>query len=154
MARPRTRMTEPDHSPPRAFSTDANLTRRDSSNQLQNPAVRRGRRQEVTATLDYEHESQIESADTGTKRTPDDVNGAPITKRTGAEPRVSGQRNQPPLRLEARLHISLGGAQISMSRDALHVPQARTRLGTAAAAPSPTRLVNPGSRASDTLRHG
>ena len=39
-----------------------------------------------------------------------------------------GQSDQPPLGLEARLHITFSGAQIGMAGDALHVPQARTRL--------------------------
>ena len=44
-----------------------------------------------------------------------------------AQPRILGfghnlgQCNQPPLGLQARLHISLGGAQIGMSGDALHI---------------------------------
>ena len=42
-----------------------------------------------------------------------------------------GQCDQSPLGLQARFHVTLGRAQIGMSGDALHVPQARTRLGAA-----------------------
>ncbi len=63
MARPRTRMTRPDRSPLRAFSMDANLTRRVSSIQLQNPAAWRGWLQQVTTSLDGAHESHVKAAD-------------------------------------------------------------------------------------------
>ncbi len=72
-----------------------------------------------------------------------------------AQPRALGfghnlcQSDQPSLGLQARLHITLGRAQIGMTGDALHVPQACSRLGAAASQvgqEGPAARVAAGSR--------